>query len=162
MAFQKQAAAAAQGSKSKTQEKDVQQIDGYSPLPAHYDFSNLQTVSKQDKQATVSRLPRCLEIEGTKQDGLSSTEDILTRKTKHKFKHCFPKPGDTVEFEVIEQLDGLRSDHKLNCASRKRRGFIAQLDGGDSSSEEDSDLDDDSSEVGVDYFKDYVFSVILL
>ncbi len=145
MAFQKQAAAAAQGSKSKTQEKDVQQIDGYSPLPARYDFSDLQAVSKQDKQVTVSRLPTCLEIKGTKQSGLSATEDILTRQTK---RNRFPKPGDTVEFEVIEQLDGLRSDHKSNCSSRKKRGFIAQLDGGDSSSEEDSDLDDDSSEVG--------------
>lgn len=133
MALQKQAAAANRSAKSGTQDKDVQQIDGYSPLPSI--------------QHSVS-LPKFLEVEGIQQTCVKefAAEDSSLECRKKK-RSRFPKPGDTVEFEVIEQLDGLPTCK--NYKTKQRRCFIAQLDGGDSSSEDDSDLEDDSSEVCV-------------
>ncbi len=147
MALQKQAAAVTQGTKSSTQDKDVQQIDGYPPLPAIQQGGKSEDSENMcSQQEVMFTLPtKFLEVDETfVQESPTKGNVLQCRKTK-----CarFPKPGDTVEFEVIEQLDGLPTCK--NIKTKPRRGFIAQLDGGDSSSEEDSDLDDDSSEVCV-------------
>ncbi len=141
MALQKQAAAANQASKSTTQDKDVQQIDGFSPLPTiQHDVKEQDLANVCSQQEAVFSIPKLLAVDETRQSYVKES----SRKTK---RACFPKPGDTVEFEFIEQLDGLPTCK--NYKAKQRRGFIAQLDGGDSSSEDDSDLDDDSSEVCV-------------
>lgn len=134
MALQKQAVA----SQASTQDKDVQQIDGYPPQPANSDMSVVQAAETWPGMCAHLRLPQLEHIEVEQ-----SKTRINRLKDKIKgYKMQFPKPGDTVEVEVIEQLDGL-----VRGLKHRSHDFIAQLDGEDSSSDDDSDGDDDSSVV---------------
>ena len=155
MAFNQKASTASQGSKS-TNDRDVHQIDGYPPSPGKssllssgaVETPSCLSVSKRSTKPVSSALNSTkTKSPKTSLDGENTSSCVLGRSKRRVGD--FPLPGDTVELICV-------SDH---MTKRKRGGVIVQLDGGlgDSSSEDDSDLDEDSSEVSSCVYENFYF-----